>query len=87
MCFVCTAQEAKVRSAGAEGAVNTPRQVGDSPLSYEAFQELGLFVHIMHALLQHGAHGQAVVVVQWRPLLGEVIAEACQAHLIAQQTG
>lgn len=71
----------------AEGAVNPSRQVTDGSVFDEVLQELGLSVHIVHFLTPHGAHGQVVVIVQRRPLLGEVVAEACQADLVAQQTG
>lgn len=64
-----------------------PSQVGDGPLPDELLEELGLPVHVVSGLPQHGAHGQLVEVVQRHPLLGEVVAEACQAHLVTQQAG
>lgn len=74
-------------SAVAKGAVDAPGQVSDGPVSDQALEQLGLSVHIMHLLMHHGAHGQLVVVVQCRPLLGEVVAEARQTHLVTQQAG
>ena len=74
-------------SSGAGGAVNPPRQVGDHSLFDQALQQFGLSVHVVRGLLQHGGHGQVVVVVQRRPQLGEVVSEACQADLVAQQAG
>lgn len=72
-------------SAVAVGAVDPPCQVSDGSLSNQSLQELSLSVHVVHALLQHGTHRQLVIVVQWRPVLGEVVAKACQADLVTQQ--
>lgn len=71
-------------SAGAEGAVDTSSQISDGSLSHKALQEFSLFAHVVHLLLQHGAHGDVVVVVQRCPLLGQIVAEACQADFITQ---
>lgn len=81
----CSALEGCGGSAVAVGAVDPSCQVSDGPLSHQSLQELSLSVHVVHALLQHGAHRQVVIVVQWRPVLGEVVAKACQADLVAQQ--
>ena len=74
-------------SAGAEGAVDASCQVGDGSLFHKLLQELTFSVHVVHLLLLHDAHGQVVVVVQWHVSMGEVVAEACQADLVAEQAG
>lgn len=74
-------------SAGAEGAVDSSGQVANDPLSHQSVQELSFFVHVVHVLLLHDACGQAVIVVQRRPLLGQVVAESRQADLVTQQAG
>lgn len=74
-------------SAGAEGAVDSSRQVCDGSFSDQPLEELSLSVHIVHLLLLHEAHGQVVVVVQWHPRVGEIVAKAHQADLVAQQAG
>lgn len=62
-----------------------PCQVADGPRAHQPPEELCLSVDVVWAFARHGAHGQVVVVVQQRPLVGEVVAKACQADLVTQQ--
>lgn len=73
--------------AGSEGAVDPPRQVCNGPLSDQVLQEFSFSLHIVRSLPAHSAHGQLVIVVQRRPLLGEVVAKSYQADLVTQQAG
>lgn len=67
--------------------MDSSSQVINDPLSHQSLKEARLFVHVVHLLLLHDAHGQVVVVVQRYALLGQVVAESGQADLVTQQAG
>lgn len=67
--------------------MDAPAEVLHRALSDELPEELGLGGHIVHDLPVHGAHAQAVKVVQRGPGLTEVVAKARQADFITQVRG
>lgn len=87
MCRTCEHSRGTQGSSGAEGAVDPPCEVGHSPLLDEPLQERCLLLDIVGLLLLHHPGGEAVVVVQRRPLQGEVVAKAGQADLVTEQAG
>lgn len=75
------------QSFGAEIAVDPPCKICNSPFPDQFLQEFRLLFNIMGILLLHYPGGELVVVVQRRSIHREVVAEAGEAHLVAQQAG
>lgn len=74
-------------STGAESAADPPREVRNSPFADQFLEEFCLFLDVMGGLLLHHPGGLIVVVVQRGSVSREVVSEAGEAHLVAQQAG